>query len=371
MTLQQKYEWIEKYLAGKLEGNDLNDFETKMQNEPAFAQEVEEHKFLLEILAQMAQREQLKAQMNLFHKDLDKYKAWVFYKHPIIQNFWKKHFATIAVAASVAILTAIGVLWNVKNLNQLKNNQTAYFRSLKKDIDDVKKRQSNLEAKTEKENNTQPIDHTATAFVISANGYLLTNYHAVKDAHVIFAESKQDSLQRYQVKVFYKDERTDLAVLKIEDSTFQGFKILPYALRLEADLGEEVFTLAYPREDIVYGKGEISARTGFEGDSLEYQISVPVNPGNSGAPLFDEKGFLIGVINRKHTLQEGAAFAIKAKYIKALIDSIATTQKIEKQIILPQRNLIATLKRPQQIKFLQNYIFELKVHKATQITANK
>ncbi|PKQ66306.1 S1C family serine protease [Raineya orbicola] len=371
MNLQQKYEWIENYLAGKLEGNDLSDFEAKMQNDPAFAQEVEEHKFLLETLAQMAQREQLKAQMNLFHKDLDKHKAWVFYKHPIIQNFWKKHFPTMAVAASVAILTAVGVLWNVKNFNQLEDKQTAYFRSLKKDIDDVKKRQNSLEEKSEKENITQPIDHTATAFVISANGYLLTNYHAVKDADAIFAESRQDSLQRYQVKVFYKDEKTDLAVLKIEDSSFRGFRNLPYALRLEADLGEEVFTLAYPREDMVYGKGEISARTGFEGDSLEYQISVPVNPGNSGAPLFDDKGFLIGVINRKHTLQEGAAFAIKAKYIKKLIDSVMQGQKPEKPILLPLFNNIAWLKRPQQIKALQNYVFELKVHKATDITASK
>jgi S1-C subfamily serine protease len=200
---------------------------------------------------------------------------------------------------------------------------------------------------------------------------LLTNYHAVKDADAIFAESRQDSLQRYQVKVFYKDEKTDLAVLKIEDSSFRGFRNLPYALRLEADLGEEVFTLAYPREDMVYGKGEISARTGFEGDSLEYQISVPVNPGNSGAPLFDDKGFLIGVINRKHTLQEGAAFAIKAKYIKKLIDSVMQGQKPEKPILLPLFNNIAWLKRPQQIKALQNYVFELKVHKATDITASK
>jgi nitrogen fixation-related uncharacterized protein len=166
MNLQQKYEWIENYLAGKLEGNDLSDFEAKMQNDPAFAQEVEEHKFLLETLAQMAQREQLKAQMNLFHKDLDKHKAWVFYKHPIIQNFWKKHFPTMAVAASVAILTAVGVLWNVKNFNQLEDKQTAYFRSLKKDIDDVKKRQNSLEEKSEKENITQPIDHTAICLLI-------------------------------------------------------------------------------------------------------------------------------------------------------------------------------------------------------------
>lgn len=370
MELYRRYEWIENYLIGNLSEEETRMFEEKIQTDPAFAQEVEEFRFMLKTLKQLAQREQLKAQMNEFHKDIEKHKAWVFYKHPIIQNFWKKHFSTIAVAASVAVLTAIGVLWNVRNLNHLENKQTAYFQSLKKDIDDVKKRQMSLEAKTKTNPNfTQPIDHTATAFAISAKGYLITNYHAVKDADAIYVELKQDSLQRYKATLFCKDEKTDLAVLKIIDTTFKELKPLPYSLRLDADLGEEVFTLAYPREDLVYGKGEISARTGFEGDSLEYQISVPVNPGNSGAPLFDEKGFLVGIINRKHTLQEGAAFAIKAKYIKILLDSL---QRKEPHLaFFPRQNMITYLKRPQQIKLLQNYIFELKVHKGNKDVENK
>jgi cytochrome oxidase Cu insertion factor (SCO1/SenC/PrrC family) len=362
MNLREKYEWIERYLEGSLHGEELSQFEAKLAQEPAFAEEVEQHKFFLETLDQFAQREQLKAQMNVFHKDLEKHKAWVFYKHPIIQNFWKKHFPTMAIAASVAIFTALGILWNVRNWNNLENQQISYFQSLKKDLDAVKKRQTSLEEQAEKMQEQQ-IDHTATAFAISVNGYLLTNYHAVKDATTIFAEAKQDSLQRYQVKIFFKDEQKDLAILQIVDDNFKGFKNLPYAFRYEnADLGEEVFTLAYPREDLVYGKGEIASRTGFEGDSLEYQVSIPVNPGNSGGPLLDEKGNLIGIINRKHTKQEGAAFAIKAKYIKALVDSIELHQKPEKPIIIPQQNLIFNLKRPQQIKALQNFVFELKVY---------
>lgn len=362
MNLQEKYEWIENYLEGNLEGEELMQFEAKLAQDPAFAEEVEQHRLFIDTIEQFAQRKQLKAQMNIFHKDLEKHKAWVFYKHPIIQNFWKKHFSTMAVAASVAILTALGILWNVRNWNDLENQQISYFQSLKKDLDDVKKRQISLEEQAEKMQEQQ-IDHTATAFAISANGYLLTNFHAVKDASSIFAEAKQDSLQRYQVQVFYKDEQKDLAILQIVDKNFKGFNYLPYTFRYEnADLGEEVFTLAYPREDLVYGKGEIASRTGFEGDSLEYQVSIPVNPGNSGGPLLDEKGNLIGIINRKHTKQEGAAFAIKAKYIKALVDSIELHQKPEKPIVLSQHNRIANLKRPQQIKALQNFVFELKVY---------
>jgi S1-C subfamily serine protease len=362
MNLQQRYEWIENYLKGNLEGDSLQQFQEKLQNEPLFAEEVEQHGFFLETLNQYAERERLKAQMNVFHKDLEKHKAWVFYKHPIVQTFWKKHFPTMAVAASVAIITAIGVLWNAKNLNNLESQQISYFQSLKKDLDAVKKRQSSLEEQAEKQEE-MIVDHTATAFAISQNGYLLTNYHAVKDATSIYAEAKQDSIQRYKVEVFYKDEQRDLAILKIVDEKFSSFSTLPYTFRYDsADLGEEVFTLAYPREDLVYGKGEIASRTGFEGDSLEYQVSIPVNPGNSGGPLLDDKGFLIGVINRKHTKQDGAAFAIKAKYIKALVDSLEVHQKPEKPIVLPKQSRLLTLKRPQQIKAIQNYIFELKVY---------
>ena len=362
MNLREKYEWIESYLAGSLSEEELQKFENKLLHEAAFAEEVEQHRLFLDSMEQFAQREQLKTQMNIFHKDLEKHKAWVFYKHPIIQNFWKKHFPTMAVAASVAILTALGIFWNLKNWNSLEHKQISYFQSLKKDLDAVKKRQTSLEEQAEKMQEQQ-IDHTATGFAISANGYLLTNYHAVKDATNIFAEAKQDSLQRYQVQVFYKDEQRDLAILQIIDENFKGFNYLPYTFRYEnADLGEEVFTLAYPREDLVYGKGEIASRTGFEGDSLEYQVSIPVNPGNSGGPLLDEKGNLIGIINRKHTKQEGAAFAIKAKYIKALVDSIELHQKPEKSIALSQQNRIFNLKRPQQIKALQNFVFELKVY---------
>ncbi|KOY87101.1 hypothetical protein AD998_13970 [bacterium 336/3] len=362
MNLQQRYEWIESYLKGNLEGDSLQQFQEKLQTEPLFAEEVEQHRFFLETLNQHAERERLKAQMNVFHKDLEKHKAWVFYKHPIVQTFWKKHFPTMAVAASVAILTAIGVLWNARNLNNLESQQITYFQSLKKDLDAVKRRQSSLEEQNEKQD--EPVvDHTATAFVISQNGYLLTNYHAVKDATAIYAEAKQDSVQRYKAVVFYKDEQRDLAILQITDDKFTNFNPLPYMFRYEpVDLGEEVFTLAYPREDLVYGKGEVASRTGFEGDSLEYQVSIPVNPGNSGGPLLDDKGFLVGIINRKHTKQEGAAFAIKAKYIKALVDSLEAHQKPEKPIILPKQSRLFTMKRPQQIKAIQNYIFELKVY---------
>ncbi|WP_163202633.1 trypsin-like peptidase domain-containing protein, partial [Citrobacter koseri] len=72
----------------------------------------------------------------------------------------------------------------------------------------------------------------------------------------------------------------------------------PYIIRKSnADLGEEIFTLGYPRNEVVYGMGYLSAKSGYNGDTLSYQIQMSVNPGNSGAPVFNKVGDIIGVLS--------------------------------------------------------------------------
>src|SRR5690606_40165367 len=89
----------------------------------------------------------------------------------------------------------------------------------------------------------------------------------------------------------------------------------------EANLGEEVFTLGFPREDIVFGEGSISALSGYRQNPNAYQVSVPVNPGNSGGPLFNDRGDLVGIISGIQTETMGAAFAIKCSELPSVIDS--------------------------------------------------
>src|SRR5690606_1235001 len=128
-----------------------------------------------------------------------------------------------------------------------------------------------------------------------------------------------------------------------------------------SDLGEKVYTLGYPREDIVFGEGSLSSQTGFEGDTTSYQISIPLNPGNSGGPLLDDKGHIIGVINGKQAGQEGAAFAVKSNYLLQMVSELQ-----EKQagipVSLPQQNNLSGTPRTQQLKKLQDYIFVVKVY---------
>jgi S1-C subfamily serine protease len=105
---------------------------------------------------------------------------------------------------------------------------------------------------------------------------------------------------------------------------------MPYVLsQTTADVGTQVFTLGYPMALTAMGKevkftdGKISAKTGYKGDIGSYQTSVPVQPGNSGGPLFDYEGKLIGVINAKITEADNVSYAIKVASLKNLIELVS------------------------------------------------
>jgi S1-C subfamily serine protease len=126
-------------------------------------------------------------------------------------------------------------------------------------------------------------------------------------------------------------------------------------------LGEGVYTFGYPGGEEVYGPGSLTASTGYSGDTTEYQVSIPVNPGNSGGPLIDDKGNIIGVISAKQTQVAGAAFAKKSAYLLKTIQNIPS-DSLNKSLTLSTKNTLAGLSRPQQLKKLKNYVFMVKVY---------
>ena len=95
--------------------------------------------------------------------------------------------------------------------------------------------------------------------------------------------------------------------------------------------------------DIKLTNGIISSRTGFEGNVAEYQMSAPIQPGNSGGPLFDKSGNVIGVVCAKHSEAENVGYAIKASYIKSLIELLPNN------ISLPHNNMLEGKTLPEQV----------------------
>lgn len=204
---------------------------------------------------------------------------------------------------------------------------------------------------------------SGTGFAISSNGYIVTNHHVINNAKKIEIKGVNKNYQQsYSAEVVISDERNDLAVLKISDPLFSSLGTIPYALRNNlADVGENVFVLGYPMTttmgtEIKLTNGIISSKTGFQGDISTYQISAPVQPGNSGGPLFDNSGNLIGIVNAKHGLAENAGYAIKVSYLKSLIELINTPPNI------PSINTISNKTLPEKVKLLSDFVYIIVVN---------
>ena len=111
--------------------------------------------------------------------------------------------------------------------------------------------------------------------------------------------------------------------------------------------------------EIKFTDGKISSKTGIQGDITSYQISVPIQPGNSGGPLFDFDGNLIGItssgVNRKLDITENVNYAIKSSYLKNLIDVL------DYKLTLPNDISISNMTLTEKIKKLSDYVVLIKI----------
>lgn len=204
---------------------------------------------------------------------------------------------------------------------------------------------------------TQTIEWTGSGFAIS-NGYIVTNNHVIDEAkHISVKGILGDMNTSYLAEVVATDKVNDIALLKIKDSPSKGFGIIPYSISSRmADVGEDVFVLGYPLtqalgNEIKLTNGIISSRTGYQGDVANYQISAPVQPGNSGGPMFDSKGNVIGIVVAGVPGAENVGYAIKIAYLKLLIESAGLSIKF------PANNTISTLSLSEKVKRVKNHVF--------------
>jgi S1-C subfamily serine protease len=125
-------------------------------------------------------------------------------------------------------------------------------------------------------------------------------------------------------------------------------------------LGEPIFTLGYPRDEIVYNQGYMSAKTGFNGDTMSCQIAVSANPGNSGGPVFNKNGEVIGILSTAQSKAEGVVFAIKAKNIFQAIDDMKKEDTGYHRVKAPTVSNVKSMDRVQQVKQIQDCVFMVK-----------
>ena len=346
---------IERYTKGEMSAEEISFFEEMRKNNPEVDQLAVEHGYFLHQLEKFADRKAFKqALLETEAKLTDEgmMNAPVLKGKAKVIQLWNKYKRTVAVAASIAgtisIVSAIFII-------AVTHNQVA---KTKTELMDVVKNNPGKTTYIVSPNKPAPptIEFRATGFLLDSKGYIVTHAHVVGRMKNIYVENNKGSY--FKATTVYTDRNADLAILKISDTSFKSSNVIPYTLKkANTDLGEQIFTLGFPRSETVYGEGYLSARSGDDGDSTAYQLSVSVNPGNSGGPVINRNGEVVGVITAKDSKADGVVYAAKAKNIYSLIEELKKTDTTYKNLKIPTGNGLKGLDRVQQIKKLEEFVF--------------
>jgi S1-C subfamily serine protease len=204
-----------------------------------------------------------------------------------------------------------------------------------------------------------------SGIIISKSGYIVTNHHVIRGANEIEVEFVlEGEVKKFNAEIVQSDKVNDLAIIKIVDMNFDGLDNLTYNFKTRSsDVGTKVYAYGYPMALSSMGKeikvtdGMINSKTGARGNITTYQITAPIQPGNSGGPLFDDKANFIGINSSglSKEIVDNVGYTIKSNYVFNLIDVLP------KSIDLPSSVKLQSLPLTEQIKEISKYVVLIKV----------
>jgi S1-C subfamily serine protease len=359
---------IERYLDGSMLPDEQAYFEQLRKNTPEIDQMVVEHSMFL------GQMDEYVLQRNFKHSLLNAHNKLiatgeineggkVSAKGRVVQlyNRYRKDLLVAAsVGGAIAILVSCVALYISPTVNSSK------LEELNKKFAKIERNQivqgsiiNDVKSKLPKNVN---LISGGTGFLIDAKGYIATNAHVLKGSDAIVVNNNGDE---FKATIVHIDNQSDFALLKIEDADYTPLKTLPYAIgKASADLGEEIFTLGYPRDDnsITYTQGYLSSKNGFKGDTASYQIQMNSNPGNSGGPVLNRNGEVIGILSSRQVQADGVTFAIKSNNIYQLIGELMKSDTSLVKIKMPAATSLRGKEREAQVKKIQDCVFSIKAY---------
>ncbi|HVZ55281.1 MAG TPA: trypsin-like peptidase domain-containing protein [Chitinophagaceae bacterium] len=358
---------VERYIRGEMNPDERLYFEQLRKTSPEVDQMVVEHTLFIQQMNRFGEWKKFKNTLHDVHTDLagqgrihaDRLKG-----RERVVYLWNRYKRVAAIAASIAGVTAIGISTLVNSITPHAKNEQV--QQLVYEVNNIKAFTQKLDNKIDRVDQKStynnvinaPVRYNGTGFLVDGRGLLVTNAHVVKNSQNIFIQNnKGDQFKAFVVRL---DIPRDIAILKIDDDRYKPAGSLPYGIRKSAsDLAEPVFTLGYPRDEIVYGEGYLSAKTGFNGDTLSCQIGIAANPGNSGGPVFNRNGEVIGILSTKEKQAEGVVFAIQSRYILQALDELRK-DSLYHNLRVPTASTLTGVDKVQQAKKLQDYVYMVK-----------
>lgn len=352
---------VERYLAGDMSAEEKTAFEDLRKNDAELDQLVVEHAYFLQGLEQYGATKKFKQALQEVETRLAEeglMKAPALFGKAKMVALWSKYKKNIAVAASIAgfiSILSLGLMITItKNFGN--QNYDVLVKELHKTNSEINKLKNTTAADGKRQRIEPKVDFRGTGFLIDGKGYLITNAHVISKMKNIYVENSKG--EYFTTTAVFTDNDVDLAILKIEDTAFTTITNLPYSIKKSnSELGEQFFTLGFPRNEIVYGEGYVSAKSGSDGDTTAYQLTVSANPGNSGGPVINKNGEIIGIITAKDAKADGVVYAAKSKNIFKLIEKLKANDSSYQSLKTPINKNLKGLDRVQQVKKMEEFVF--------------
>lgn len=354
----QVWQLAEAYLANNMAAAERKALEEQLKEDKAFAALFQEALDLLGSLQQSGAQHRFTANLKSISSGLKEETV----KAPRKISLKHHYLRTAAVAAGVALLASVATSrWNARS-HENASRYSELRKEMRSDIEDIRQSQNKIINDLNKKANKPAIEnkYSGTGFALSNEGYLVTNYHVTEGADSIYIQTRDGNYYKAYTVSF--DAAADIAVLKVEGKNFRFSKTgqIPYSFAgTKSLLGEQVYTLGYPQDEVVYSEGYISSRNGYMGDSVQYRLELPAEPGQSGAPVLDPAGNIVAIVTGKESNTEGTTYAVSSKAMLKLLKNMPQASAIH----LPKTNKLSRLNRTQQIEKIQDFTCVVKVYK--------
>ena len=198
---------------------------------------------------------------------------------------------------------------------------------------------------------------SGSGFLLNSDGVIATNAHVIEGANTIEVRfSSTEGARTYKAKVLLKDETNDVALIEVLADSNSNFKNPPYRLENDINAGQKVFTLGFPLNEIMgsnfkVSDGIVNSVTGLRDDVRHFQSSIAVQPGNSGGPIFNTKGNVVGIATSRlnedaiGTSIENVSYGIKSSYINNIYRMIPGAPSLKPSTELSELELEALVKK--------------------------